>query len=36
MNGTDLIAILPFLVMGSTVIMVMLGIAFHRNHRLSR
>ena len=35
MNGTDLIAILPFLVVGGTVTIVMLGIAFYRNHRLT-
>src|SRR6185312_7079619 len=35
MNGTDLIAILPVVVLGATVIMVMLGIAFYRNHRLT-
>src|SRR6185437_3302232 len=35
MNGIDLIAILPFLVVGSTVILVMLAIAFYRNHRLT-
>jgi len=29
MNGTDLIAILPFLVMGCTVVAIMLVIAFH-------
>jgi NADH-quinone oxidoreductase subunit N len=34
MNGTDLIAILPFLAMGCTVVAIMLVIAFHRNHRL--
>jgi NADH-quinone oxidoreductase subunit N len=35
MNGADLIAILPFLVVGSTVVIVLLGIAFWRNHRLT-
>jgi NADH-quinone oxidoreductase subunit N len=34
MNGTDLIALLPFLVMGGAVTAVMLVIAFRRNHRL--
>jgi NADH-quinone oxidoreductase subunit N len=35
MNGTDLIAILPLLVVSGTVTIVMLGIAFYRNHRLT-
>ncbi|MEO6783229.1 MAG: NADH-quinone oxidoreductase subunit N [Bradyrhizobium sp.] len=35
MNGTDLIAILPFLVAAGAVTVVMLGIAFQRNHRLT-
>jgi NADH-quinone oxidoreductase subunit N len=35
MNGTDLIAILPFLVVSGAVTIVMLGIAFYRNHRLT-
>ena len=35
MNGTDLIAILPFLVVGGAVTIVMLVIALHRNHRLT-
>jgi NADH-quinone oxidoreductase subunit N len=35
MNSTDLIAILPFVVLGGTVIIVMLGIAFYRDHRLT-
>ena len=35
MNGTDLIAILPFLVVGGTVVIVMLEIALCRNHRLT-
>jgi len=35
MSGTDLIAILPFLVVGGTVTIVVLGIAFCRNHRLT-
>jgi NADH-quinone oxidoreductase subunit N len=35
MNGADLVAILPFLVMAGTAVAVMLVIAFHRNHRLT-
>jgi NADH-quinone oxidoreductase subunit N len=35
MSGTDLTAILPFIVLGVTVTIVMLGIAFCRNHRLT-
>ena len=35
MNGTDLIAILPLLVLGGAVTIVMLAIAFYRNHRLT-
>jgi NADH-quinone oxidoreductase subunit N len=35
MNGTDLIAILPFLVTAGTVVTVMLVIAFRRSHRLA-
>jgi NADH-quinone oxidoreductase subunit N len=34
MSGTDLTAILPFIILGGTVTIVMLGIAFCRNHRL--
>ncbi len=34
MSASDLLAILPFLVMAGTVTAVMLVIAFHRNHRL--
>jgi NADH-quinone oxidoreductase subunit N len=34
-NGADLIAILPFLVMAGAAVTVMLIIAFHRNHRLT-
>jgi NADH-quinone oxidoreductase subunit N len=35
MSGADLTAILPFIVLGGTVTIVMLGIAFCRNHRLT-
>ena len=35
MNGTDLTAILPLIVLGGTVTAVMLAIAFCRNHRLT-
>ena len=35
MNGIDLTAILPFIVLGGTVTIVMLAIAFCRNHRLT-
>ena len=35
MSATDLIAVLPFIVLGVTVTIVMLGIAFYRNHRLT-
>ncbi|MDQ2861848.1 MAG: NADH-quinone oxidoreductase subunit N, partial [Pseudomonadota bacterium] len=35
MNGSDLIAILPLLVLGGAVTAVMLVIAFHRRHRLT-
>jgi NADH-quinone oxidoreductase subunit N len=35
MNGSDVTAILPLIVLGGTVTMVMLGIAFCRNHRLT-
>ena len=35
MNGSDLIAILPLIVLGGTVTIVMLGLAFCRNHRLT-
>jgi NADH-quinone oxidoreductase subunit N len=35
MNGSDLTAILPLIVLGGTVTIVMLGIAFCRNHRLT-
>jgi len=35
MNGNDLIAILPLIVLGGTVTIVMLAIAFCRNHRLT-
>jgi NADH-quinone oxidoreductase subunit N len=35
MSGTDLTAILPLIVLGGTVIVVMLGIAFCRDHRLT-
>jgi NADH-quinone oxidoreductase subunit N len=34
MSGADLLALLPFLVMGVAVIAVMLAAAFHRRHRL--
>ncbi|MGA7998586.1 MAG: NADH-quinone oxidoreductase subunit N [Bradyrhizobium sp.] len=34
MSGIDLTAILPFIILGGTVTIVMLGIAFCRNHRL--
>src|SRR5665213_4000936 len=32
MNGSDLIAILPLIVLGGTITIVMLTIALHRNH----
>src|SRR5581483_3405167 len=35
MSGADLTAILPFIALGGTVTIVMLGIAFFRNHRLT-
>lgn len=35
MNGNDLTAILPLIVLGGTVTIVMLAIAFCRNHRLT-
>jgi NADH-quinone oxidoreductase subunit N len=35
MNGHDLIALLPLIVLGGTVTIVMLAIAFCRNHRLT-
>jgi NADH-quinone oxidoreductase subunit N len=35
MNGSDLTAILPLIVLGGTVTIVMLGIAFCRNHRFT-
>src|SRR6185312_4078919 len=35
MNGTDLTAILPVIGLGGTAIIVMLAIAFCRNHRLT-
>jgi hypothetical protein len=35
MNGIDLTAILPLIVLGGTVTIVMLAIAFCRNHRLT-
>ena len=35
MNGHDLTAILPLIVLGGTVTIVMLAIAFCRNHRLT-
>ncbi len=35
MNGSDLIAILPSIVVGGAVTIVMLMIAFHRHHRLT-
>lgn len=35
MNATDLIAILPLIVMGATVIAIMLLISIHRNHALT-
>jgi len=35
MSGTDLTAILPFIVLGGTAIIVILAIAFCRNHRLT-
>jgi len=35
MNGNDLIAILPFLVVRGTVRIIILGIALYRNHQLT-
>jgi NADH-quinone oxidoreductase subunit N len=35
MSGADLIAVLPFIILGGTVTLVMMVIAFHRDHRLT-
>jgi NADH-quinone oxidoreductase subunit N len=35
MNGHDLIALLPLIVLGGAITIVMLGIALYRNHRLT-
>jgi NADH-quinone oxidoreductase subunit N len=35
MNATDIYTLLPFIVLASTVLVVMLAISFYRNHRLT-